>query len=282
MAIGTIGKTILATSLAGGIAITGITFSGDGDITNIKGNLDNMKDEITQAVDDNEFLKSQFDKLQGLYGDSVDEANTTINGLLETKAELETKIYSLQEQVASHDMTDEQETLQKEITRLEGEVKEANQKIAELSSYAQQVDDSTTYTAVDKEAYTATEQEVQDIPLAVQIDDYLTTSENRNALVNRSVELVSGDYIKVKVVPFGTDGAGNDAYKIKYFTEDNVTINPNATIDGVTLEDYMLQQVTDVEQEFGISINMITFETETLEVKAVVDGSGMDTRTPLN
>ncbi|MGG0288638.1 hypothetical protein ABEY41_26775 [Peribacillus butanolivorans] len=78
-ALGTMAKVTLAGAIAGGVLITGITYQGDGSVTNIKGNVNNMKNELTQAISDNDFLKGQFNSLKDIYNNAVTEANGTIN-----------------------------------------------------------------------------------------------------------------------------------------------------------------------------------------------------------
>lgn len=158
-------KVAIGTVVAGGIMVSGITWQGDGSVTNIRGNIDSLQDKLTSAMEDNEFLKNQFVNLQGLYNGAVQEANGTIKTLQYQKDELESQIADLQDQVDGYngDLSDAQVELQNEIIRLEGELDRANQQIAELEEYASTVDDSSQYEAVDRTQFEVVEQEVKDI-----------------------------------------------------------------------------------------------------------------------
>jgi len=167
-ALSTLTKSTIAVAVAGGIAISGITWQGDGDITNIKGNLDSLKNKLTQSIDDNAWLKEQFDSLKGKYSTSVSDANSKINALVTERDTLNGQITDLKAQLeeanANADMTDEKTELQNEINRLEGELDKANKEIADLQQYAKEADESTSYTAVDRTQYATPTETVQDVP----------------------------------------------------------------------------------------------------------------------
>lgn len=144
-------KTLIATTIAGGIAIAGITWQGDGSITNIQGNLDHMKQELTEAINDNTFLKGQIDNFKGV----VQETSLKVGVLEDEKAALEAQIAELQAQLEEEgNLTEEQAALQNEVNRLEGELDRANQQIHELETYAAAAD-SQEYEPIDQAQYAA-------------------------------------------------------------------------------------------------------------------------------
>lgn len=153
------------------IMVSGIAWQGTDSVTKIQSNLNNMKTEVVEAVADNTFLKGQFDSLKGLYAASVQEANGKISGLLQERNDLTSQVNSLKGELAeAGDLSEEQAVLQAEISRLEGELDKANQQIADLEAYAASTDAETTYTAMtttETTSYTATEQDIVDIPLPI-------------------------------------------------------------------------------------------------------------------
>lgn len=150
-------KTVIASIIAGGVLVSGITFTGMGGIQNTKDSLDSLRDKLTQAVDDNEFLKTQFGNLKDLYSDTL----ASLSALTAEKEALEAQIAELQSQLEGTDESheDAKTELQAEIDRLEGELEKANEAIAELEAYAQQVDDSVTYEPIDRSQYTVNAEE---------------------------------------------------------------------------------------------------------------------------
>jgi len=200
----TLGKVTIGAVVAGGILISGISWTGEGAVDNIKGNIDNLKNKLTQAIEDNEWLKDQFHLLEGFYTDSVSEANTTISDLKASKLELEGQIAQLTADLQAKqkelddlhaknaekelELEDAKTELQAEIERLEGELTKANQQIAELEVYAQTTDYSMNYEAIDKDAYTAKKLDVIDGEDAqitpIQNHEPVEKKENPNDLIS--------------------------------------------------------------------------------------------------
>lgn len=165
----TAGKLLAAGTLAAGLTFGGITWLGGGHITDIKGNVDSLTAKVTQAVEDSEFLKGQFDSLKGMYTDSVTEANGKIGSLTSERDRLTAEVDSLQTQLDNVINGDnaEGEAYAAEVARLEGELNKANAEIAELAGYVKQAEESVTYTPIDRSQYTATEQDITDIPVPI-------------------------------------------------------------------------------------------------------------------
>ncbi|EDL65009.1 hypothetical protein [Bacillus sp. SG-1] len=223
MALSTMAKTFIATGLAGGIAVTGIVWTGGESVNKIKGNLDNMKQEVTEAVQDNEFLKGQFDSLKNLYSSSVQEANATIDSLTQERNQLLNQVDQLQSDLAAQDGTQEQAEIQAEIDRLESELDKANQQIAELETYAQQADDAATYTAIDQTQYTVDGQAVVDPTIRISEEATAFNSANAEILANENtVKTIEAEFaekgvtVNIKrVVKFNYMGTDLLAYEVE-------------------------------------------------------------------
>lgn len=109
-------KIVLSGVLAGGLVLSGVTWTGTEDIQGTKGIIDTMKGKFVTAVSDNEFLKAQFNKLNDLYTEAMGLQNEYEN----------------------------------EIIRLESELNKANAEIDKLKEYAELVNGSMNYTPIDK------------------------------------------------------------------------------------------------------------------------------------
>lgn len=175
-------KTILAGILGTGVVVSSIAWTGSGSVSNIKGSIDSLKQDALEAMDDNGFLKNELRSLKGYYSDAITEANSKITALNQAKFELENQVSELQAQLdAKTDTTAEQNEMQAEINRLEGELELANAQIAELEAHAQQADSEVSY-----EAMTDTEkQELTTQPVNIE-SAYLdeTATEEPAATVN--------------------------------------------------------------------------------------------------
>lgn len=168
----TTGKVVAGGILAAGLTFGGITWLGGNHITDIRGNVDNMRSKITQAIEDNEFLKGQFDNLRRLYSSSVQEANGKIDSLVSERNRLMSQVETLKAELAeqSDNKAEKEEEIQSEINRLESELQQANEEVAELAAYTQSVDESIEYTPIDREAYTAKEEVISEIPLPISAE----------------------------------------------------------------------------------------------------------------
>ena len=219
-ALGTMAKVTIAGAIAGGVLITGITYQGDGSVTNIKGNVNNMKNELTQAISDNDFLKGQFNSLKDIYNNAVTEANGTIEALNTKKAELEAAIAALKADLTAKTaeldalqaetsanaqaQAEAQVDTQNEINRLETELDKANAQIAELEAYVAETDSSTTYTAIDKNAYDVQAQEITDVDITPAPTENLPVSDLAWTTDSNGVVLMS-DAATVKAIESGYD-----------------------------------------------------------------------------
>lgn len=224
MALSTVSKVLAGTVFAGGLVFAGITFTGDQDITDIKGNVNSLKDKLNTAIEDNAWMSSQFKTLQGLYGSAVSEANSTIKGLTGAKAELESQKEELTSQVntltgqlsdkeaqlqsvlsdataSEQDKADAQAELQSEITRLEQSLAEANEKIAELAKYVAEADASVQYEAINKEEYTVEAKDVMDADTTVAPVETPEATEPINTDTNPATDTESTPEATPEAVP---------------------------------------------------------------------------------
>lgn len=166
MGLTTIGKGLVAAGIFGtGIVIGGVTWEGEEAVSNIEGNINNMKDEISQALDDNEYLQGQFDDLTALYESSVQDANQKIESLVQKRDSLLQQIEELDKM--DNDYSEDEAEIQAEIDRLEGELQEANEQVAALEATAQAADDEIQYTATDRTQYEAKAKEINEVPLPI-------------------------------------------------------------------------------------------------------------------
>lgn len=202
----TLGKAMLSAGIiTTGIVVAGISFTGDAGLQNIENNLNNMKTEFTQVVEDNTFLQTQYDKLEGFYESSVTKANDTIAGLTAQRDTYFNELNALRNDLDNQPTAeDDRIEIQAEINRLEGELTKANTKIAELEATAQAIDDETQVERVEKADYTAQEIEVESLPIPIKPEAMALNAELATQLSKFPNELT-----------FGTSGAGlkNHVYK---------------------------------------------------------------------
>lgn len=153
--LSTLTKTVIASTIAGGVLISGIVWQGEPAIQSVKNSIDSLQSKLVTAINDNTFLQDQFNGLKNAYQNATSKANGTIQDLKAQRLQLQTQLADLQAQMDSDNTTDAnaKQELQNEINRLEGELDKANQQIAELESYAKTKDESTTYTAVNKDNF---------------------------------------------------------------------------------------------------------------------------------
>lgn len=167
--ISTMAKVALGGGIvSGGLLIAGIAWQGEQAIENIKQDVTEITQDFTEAVTDNELLKTQFNKLNGLYSSSVDEANATINAIEQERNNLYAEIEMLRREVPKDsDVQAETQEIQAEITRLENELNEANQQIFALEAEVQQANESVNYEPIDQSEYTAEAKAVETISIPI-------------------------------------------------------------------------------------------------------------------
>lgn len=167
----TMGKILAVGVLGTGITVAGVMWTGSESLDNVKTSLDNMKAEFVEAVEENTFLKSQYERLSGLYSSGMNEANGKIAELVSTRDALTAQIGALQAQLDEQtDTSQEQAELQAEINRLEAALTQANEEAAALEAYAATVEESTQFTAMtneEKAAFTATEIKAASVPVPI-------------------------------------------------------------------------------------------------------------------
>lgn len=167
----TLGKIMAVGVLGTGITVAGVMWTGSESLNNVKTSLDNMKNEFVEAVEENTFLKSQYERLSGLYSSGMNEANGKIAELVATRDALTAQIGALQAQLDEQtDTSQEQAELQAEINRLEAALTQANEEAAALEAYAATVEESTQFTPMteeEKAAFTATEIKAASVPVSV-------------------------------------------------------------------------------------------------------------------
>lgn len=169
-------KSTIATAIfAGGIIVSGVVYTGSGAIDNVKNMVSGVRDRMEQAISDNNFLQSEYDSLKNKYMTDTDTANAKLKELNDSIVAKDNKIKELEQQA---DNTAEQEEIQAEITRLENELTQANQEIADLEAYVQQIETETQYTAVDRSTIETTGTGLDFVPTteAVNLDSALAYS----------------------------------------------------------------------------------------------------------
>ncbi len=268
---GIVTKVLAGTVFAGGITLAGITWQGDGDTTNIKGNIDSLKVKLTNAVDDNKFLMNSFNNLNGMYNTAVGKANETIDQFNHAKAQLEAQIAKITtqlndkqaelDQLIADKAADEAEKekaqleLQGQIDDLEIQLEAANKKIKELAQYADEVDSSIEYTPVDRIAYTAVEQYLNDADLpelfgaaGALTKDHFSLSEMLTYAMQDEY-LAQAEYIKI-MDKFGTQKPFSNIKMSEgkhidmltpLFEKYGVTLPANTANDHVVIPDTLLE-----------------------------------------
>lgn len=176
--------------VSGGLLIAGITWQGEQAIDNVTTSLDNMKQEFVEALNDNEFLRSQFNELDGLYSQTVEEANATIDALEQERNNLYAEIEMLRREVPKDsDVQEDTEKIQAEITRLESELNKANQQVAELEAYAKQLESEVQYTPINQSEYTAEAKAVETASIPISNDAMALNPERAQTLADNELWL---------------------------------------------------------------------------------------------
>lgn len=157
-------KKIIAGVIAGGVLVSGVTWLGAEYIPTIKQNIDEMAQELQDAISDRDYLANQFNNLKGVYINSIDEANATIQALLTERDSLTQQIDELRQQLSemvdNEELDEAREEIQTEIDRLESELNQANQDIEELLTYVETKNAEIDYQPIDRTQYEVEELEV--------------------------------------------------------------------------------------------------------------------------
>lgn len=233
-------KIILAGILGAGLTISTIAFTGSGTIDNVKGNIDSLKTDLTEAIEDNTFLQTSFKNMKESFTGTLEEANNRIEMLSGDRLEYLEKIEELKSQLAATGEGQEegQAEAQKEIDRLVGELEKANKEIAELGEYAAAADEAANYEPIDKKDFEVEEAAISN-PVYAPITEKALQTDKANAEFLASylpVTAIVGEYhekgINVDILEVSTYNAGKSDRLAYVMTGDTEALkaSPNNTV----------------------------------------------------
>ncbi|MDC3413907.1 hypothetical protein [Terrihalobacillus insolitus] len=131
---GTLVKTLGAVTLAGGIVVAGISWTGTEQVNNIKTKVTDLVDKVEVLEDTRVGLENLLDQVKTDATNRIQTANGIITSKDEQIAQLNATIDQLETQIAELQAGQIDTTeIQNEITRLEGELTKANEEVAALN-----------------------------------------------------------------------------------------------------------------------------------------------------
>lgn len=259
-------KIILAGILGVGITVSTIAFTGSGTIDNVKGNIDSIKQDLTEAIADNTFLQTSFNNMKESFTGTLEEANNRIEMLSGDRLEYLEKIEELKSQLAATGEGQEegQAEAQKEIDRLVGELEKANKEIAELGEYAAAADEAVNYEPIERDQYEAEEKTISN-PVYAPID------EKASALNRTNAEYLA-TYIPVTEImkKYAEKGINIDILKVT--THKTKTERLAYVVEGATPED--LERLAASPNNPEITKTLQKFAAGTVSTISILDTEG--------
>jgi uncharacterized phage infection (PIP) family protein YhgE len=132
MALNTLGRIVIGTTLAGGIVVSGITWNGSDGLESIRNTAESFKNKIVNLDTSLTNWKTAFNNLKTDAETKLSEAQTKLNEKLALISSLQSQIAELNGQVASGNTSMEEASA--EIEALQKELEKANQEVATLKA----------------------------------------------------------------------------------------------------------------------------------------------------